>query len=335
MIIKIAKHTENYSVIDNFGANDSNISWKAKGLLWYLLSKPSDWHVSIADLVNRTSVGESSVRTGINELISAGYVKRYHRKIIGASDTYSGYISTDYMVYETPQTEGDMEGKPLSDNPQVDNQALLSTDKAPSTEKDKAKDRSASLRSQPVAEDAIKIWFPNLLPQNKRDILMRFNMSLEQKERLGMLMDLFFDGKKNAAEFLEAAGGMGPMFGLMTVLTHTHSVGFLVDWFVGMKVLPLCPNKLKWRAYFMTVFNKEYSQWSMAKSQKEARRFRREESDLNLGDMLSMMRQEGGLILHDEPDTPRPRRDDSGDKPISPTPMGECLNGGYIIGDNG
>jgi len=332
MIEHKTEHANNFSVLDNSAANDPSISWKAKGILWYLLSKPRDWRVVVADIVKRTDIGVAAVRAGINELAAAGYMAH-----IRVRNTGNGYFHSDYMVYETSQSRGGYvmtEDELRIENQQVDNRALLSTDKALSTEKEKAKDRSASLRSQPVVEDVIKIWFPNLLPQNKRDILVRFNRSLEQKERLGLLMDLFFDGKKNAAEFLEAAGGMGPMFGLMTVLTHTHSVGFLVDWFVGMKTLPLCPNKLKWRAYFMAVFNKEYSQWSMYQSQKEAMKFRREESDLSLGDMLSMMRQADGQVLPNEPDTPRPRRDDSGDKSISPTPMGECLNGGYIIGDN-
>jgi len=45
-IIRIKK-TKNYSVISNQIASDPNISWGAKGLLFYLLTRPDNWQTKI------------------------------------------------------------------------------------------------------------------------------------------------------------------------------------------------------------------------------------------------------------------------------------------------
>ena len=41
--ITIQKKTGNFTILDNTGLRDPNISWKAKGLLAYLLHLPDDW----------------------------------------------------------------------------------------------------------------------------------------------------------------------------------------------------------------------------------------------------------------------------------------------------
>ena len=285
MIVRLSEHEGNFSILDNGAANDSSISWKAKGILWYLLSKPDDWRVIIRDLTNRTDMGEDGVRSGIKELIDAGYMKR-------VKVPTGGYVMTDYVVYENPADRG----KPLGDNP-----ALLSTEEALSTKEDlKEKDRSASASPQRT------IWFPNLLVQNKRDLLMYHNASLKQNERLGLLMDLLFDGKPNADAFFYAAGGEKVVFGLLQTLTHTRSVEFLVDWFSRMSVIPLCPNVKKWRPYFMGAFKKEFSKWSMYKAQQEAKDMKREENGF-----AALMRDIRGETERISPVSSRPRRGNS------------------------
>lgn len=55
--------------------DDSRISWKAKGVISYLLGKRSDWKVRITDIVNRSTDGRDAVRSAIEELKEAGYAK--------------------------------------------------------------------------------------------------------------------------------------------------------------------------------------------------------------------------------------------------------------------
>jgi hypothetical protein len=53
-----------------------SLSYKAKGILAYLVSRSNEGHFSMCDLLNRSSDRDLSVRSGLNELISEGYVIR-------------------------------------------------------------------------------------------------------------------------------------------------------------------------------------------------------------------------------------------------------------------
>src|SRR5512133_1808457 len=55
--------------------DDTRMSWKAKGILAYLLGKPHDWVVRTEDIVKRSTDGEASVVNGLKELREAGYAK--------------------------------------------------------------------------------------------------------------------------------------------------------------------------------------------------------------------------------------------------------------------
>jgi len=43
----------NYTVVDNAFINDRELSWKSKGILLYLFSRPENWQVMVADLINK------------------------------------------------------------------------------------------------------------------------------------------------------------------------------------------------------------------------------------------------------------------------------------------
>lgn len=97
-IIRKAKNSENpYAQIAKSALQDNVLSWKATGLLSYILSLPDDWEVSVADLINRKTDGKASTRSGLGELITKGYVLREsHRNEKGT------FIRHDYVVYEEP-----------------------------------------------------------------------------------------------------------------------------------------------------------------------------------------------------------------------------------------
>lgn len=74
-VIKINKST-NFSIISNDVINDNRLSWKARGILVYLLSKPNDWTVKRNDLINNSEEdGERSVKSALKELVNLGYAK--------------------------------------------------------------------------------------------------------------------------------------------------------------------------------------------------------------------------------------------------------------------
>lgn len=132
-IIRTSKRENPYVMIDKYGLNDERLSWKAKGLLAYLLSKPDDWQVYESDLIKRAADGRDAVRTGLRELEKYGYLSR--RQVRGESGSF-GHM--EYTVYErpieieeleetaadgksvhgeSPQTENPSTGNPLTENP--------------------------------------------------------------------------------------------------------------------------------------------------------------------------------------------------------------------------
>jgi hypothetical protein len=60
-----------YVVINKTAIENPSLSFKAKGILAYLMSRPDGWEVSVADLVNRSVDGKASVRAGLQELEDA------------------------------------------------------------------------------------------------------------------------------------------------------------------------------------------------------------------------------------------------------------------------
>ena len=75
-------------------AQDRNLSFEARGMLAYLLSKPVDWIVKPTDLEQQC--GRDRVYRILNELIHAGYIVRTEVKEKGK------HIGIDYAVYEIP-----------------------------------------------------------------------------------------------------------------------------------------------------------------------------------------------------------------------------------------
>ena len=114
-IIRVEKRDNPYLIIDKTGLTDDRLSWKAKGLLAYLLSLPDDWTVRERDLAKRSKDGRDSTRSGIQELIKHGYVLR--KRLHDANGKFEGW---ETIVYELPQTVVESpkkENPPRSENP--------------------------------------------------------------------------------------------------------------------------------------------------------------------------------------------------------------------------
>ena len=56
--------------------NDARLSLKVAGLLWWLLSQPDSWELSVKDIAKHFSDGEHSIYAGLRELKKHGYYKK-------------------------------------------------------------------------------------------------------------------------------------------------------------------------------------------------------------------------------------------------------------------
>lgn len=76
-IIRRVKKERAFSQILNELINNKQLSYKALGILTYILSKPDDWQVYNSDLIREGTDGKESVRTGLLELKEKKYIQRY------------------------------------------------------------------------------------------------------------------------------------------------------------------------------------------------------------------------------------------------------------------
>ena len=97
----IKNQQKKFAMIPNETLADARLSWKAKGLLCYLLSLPHDWEVYTSEVAKHSTDGVDSMNSGLRELMEFNYVHR--TKIRGEKGKYSGY---EYCVYDVPTESG-------------------------------------------------------------------------------------------------------------------------------------------------------------------------------------------------------------------------------------
>ena len=106
--IRVRKDKNNpYVMLNKSFLNDRNLSFKAKGLLAYLLSKPDDWIVYEGELAKASADGRHSVRAAIKELIEFGYMERERTR-----DEKGLLRQMECNVHEVPRTEAPAEKDP-------------------------------------------------------------------------------------------------------------------------------------------------------------------------------------------------------------------------------
>lgn len=126
--IRRTKRTGNFTTVRNEYLQDVNLSWKAKGLITYIMSLPPNWQLNLSDLKKRSKDGRDATAAGLRELITNGYCQRC--KVRGDGGTFVGcdYEVSDIKEFEPeqPQTEN-----PFMDTPQTENPVAVN----PETEK--------------------------------------------------------------------------------------------------------------------------------------------------------------------------------------------------------
>lgn len=114
----------NFTILSNAVINDERLSFRARGILTWLLSKPDDWHTRSESIAAQSpKEGRDAVRSALRELADLGYLVR--EKI----QDERGRWSTIQTVYEEPVT-GPAPGKPTRGRTDVGQPgALVSTEK--------------------------------------------------------------------------------------------------------------------------------------------------------------------------------------------------------------
>lgn len=99
------KKERNFVQIDKFPLQDERLSWRAKGLLAYMLSMPDDWQFYVNELHKHAKDGKDSTRSALKELEQFGYlvIEKNNRSEKGKFST------NNYFLHERPLSDT---GKP-------------------------------------------------------------------------------------------------------------------------------------------------------------------------------------------------------------------------------
>lgn len=112
--IRVEKET-NFSVLSNVPIRDGRLSWKARGLLLFMLSLPEDWDYSVKGLEKFGPDRRDAIRAALLELEKCGYLSRNQKR--GERGKFS---KVDYVVVENPAS-------PISDFPKSEKPTQLNT----------------------------------------------------------------------------------------------------------------------------------------------------------------------------------------------------------------
>ena len=159
------KRKANYTVIPNEMLNNTELSFKAKAILCYLLSKPDKWSVYLSQLAKASTDGYESVVSGMNELIAKKYVFRQPNSGVNPG-------GWEYFVYDEPQVQEDSR---LSEKPTRDfadsGKPLTNKDRLSKVKKDIKENLLTSYEEEEessamASHSSEVVTQPNLFPTN-------------------------------------------------------------------------------------------------------------------------------------------------------------------------
>lgn len=95
-IIRAERPQNKFAIIRNEVLQDQNLSFRARGILASILSRPDNWRCSAWDLANEGKEGRGAILTALTELETYGYLKR-----LKMQDS-AGQWRTESYVYDQP-----------------------------------------------------------------------------------------------------------------------------------------------------------------------------------------------------------------------------------------
>ena len=113
-VIKVVKD-KNFTVMSNYHLRDKRLSFKAMGLMSFMLSVSDDWEYSVNGLAQCAKDKKDSVLSALKELKEYGYLKIENKR--NEKGVFQGAV---YTIYEKPpctENPSPHSEKPHSENP--------------------------------------------------------------------------------------------------------------------------------------------------------------------------------------------------------------------------
>lgn len=181
--IVLKKKKNPFVIMSKTALNDKTLSWKAKGLICYLLSLPEDWKVYVQDLKNRSKDSRDSTRTALNELIEANYI---HRETLKRENgQFAGY---SYYIYEEPTHEKPTSQQPKTENPTSVNPTLINNE-----DTEVLNNTNNTFNSMGEKNNFVDSYFD----KSKKDVLDELKESVKNKEKNSAKKEIISDAILN------------------------------------------------------------------------------------------------------------------------------------------
>jgi len=100
MIVRISRRDRPFVQIDKRPLENRELSWQAKGLLAYFMSRPDNWEIRMTEVEAMSTNGKIALQSAMKELAGAGHARLIQRR----SDDGKRATGTEWVIFEDPTT---------------------------------------------------------------------------------------------------------------------------------------------------------------------------------------------------------------------------------------
>lgn len=151
----------NFTIIGNAVLRDENLSFRARGVLASILSRPDNWKTTAESLARESKEGRSAILTTLKELEQVGYMTRRKYRNEKGQWVWESYVfDTVQKKPSEPQSNNPSTGNPTSGEPSTEIQTLI--------EEPYKKERKEERTSRTYGDEVIQLanLFADLIEAN-------------------------------------------------------------------------------------------------------------------------------------------------------------------------
>lgn len=164
-IVRAPRPTTGFTLVSNSTLQDERLSYRARGVLAAILSRPDGWETNSDQLAQQGREGRDAVRAALTELEEAGYLRRERVQNL------RGQWVTQTHVFDSPTTDSQASGdQPTTGNQASDNRASVNQalKREGETEEQDLPAEESKADEEPAREDVARlcVLLADLIEQN-------------------------------------------------------------------------------------------------------------------------------------------------------------------------
>ena len=149
-----------FTTIDNRIMQNSQLSFEARGLYFYMLSLPNGWEFSEARLAYNGGIGIDKCKRILKELFEIGLIKREFKH------NERGYKKSIYTLFDFDTLENPTENNPTLENPTLENptnnKEIVTQIKKENKERFLTKkEKNIKKEKKSIFDEALELYQPN------------------------------------------------------------------------------------------------------------------------------------------------------------------------------